>query len=105
MTTGVQPFKDRRGRTYTPAVGPRLKPLLWLSLGGFALLGANGAYLAGVSALTWWLGTTQQTYFYFLVVILPLALGFALLLPFLAFGLTHLATSWRRPNRAAVRYG
>src|SRR5256885_9242003 len=52
------------------------------------------------SALTWWLGSTQQTYFYFLMVILHLVLGFAVIVPFLAFGLAHLATSWRRPNRA-----
>jgi tetratricopeptide (TPR) repeat protein len=105
MTIGVRPVLDRRGRTYTPAVGPRLRPLLWICLGGFALLGAGGAYLASVTALTWWLGTTQQTYFYFLMVIVHLVLGFALMVPFLAFGLVHLATSWRRPNRAAVRYG
>src|SRR3954453_11963112 len=105
MTTGPVPMSDRHGRTYTPAVGPRLRPLLWANLGGFALLGANGAYLASVSLLTWWLGTTQQTYFYFLMVLLHLVLGLALIVPFLAFALTHLATSWRRPNRAAVRYG
>ena len=105
MTTGVRPILDRQGGAYTPAVGARLRPLLWVSLGGFALLGAGGAYLASVSALTWWLGTTQQTYFYFLMVIVHLVLGFALIVPFLVFGLVHLATSWRRPNRAAVRYG
>src|SRR4051812_41424559 len=104
MTTGVRPTLDRRGRAYSPAVGARLRPFLWTCLGGFALLGATGAYLASVSALTWWLGTTQQTYFYFLMVIAHLVLGFALIVPFLAFGLAHLATSWRRPNRAAVRY-
>jgi tetratricopeptide (TPR) repeat protein len=96
---------DRRGRKYTPAVGSRLRPLLWVSLVGFVLLLANGGYLASVSALTWWLGTTQQTYFYFLMVIAHLVVGFVLIVPFLAFGLAHLATSWRRPNRAAVRYG
>jgi tetratricopeptide (TPR) repeat protein len=105
MTTGFRPILDRRGRAYTPAVGSRLRALLWINLIGFALLGAGGAYLASVSALTWWLGTTQQTYFYFLMVILHLGLGFALVVPFLAFGLVHLATAWRRPNRAAVRYG
>jgi tetratricopeptide (TPR) repeat protein len=105
MATDVRPMEDRRGGAYTPAVGPRLRPLLWACLGGFALLVANGAYLAAVTALTWWLGTTQQTYFYFLMVVLHLVLGLALIVPFLAFGLAHLATSWRRPNRAAVRYG
>ena len=70
-----RPLQDRRGRVYTPAVGPRLRPLLWVILGGFALLGANGVYLASVTALTWWLGTTQQTYFYMLMVVLHLVLG------------------------------
>ena len=72
---------------------------------GFALLGANGFYLASVTALTWWKGTTQQTFFYMLMVALHLALGLGLIVPFLAFGFAHLATSWKRPNSAAVRYG
>src|SRR4051795_13211294 len=105
MTTSARPMKDRRGRVYTPAVGPRLRPLLWAILGGFALLGANGVYLASVTGLTWWLGTTQQTPFYMLMVFLHLALGFVLVVPFVVFGFAHLATSWNRPNRAAVRYG
>jgi tetratricopeptide (TPR) repeat protein len=105
MTTSAKPLKDRRGRAYTPAIGPRLRPLLWIILGGFALLGANGIYLASITALSWLRGTNQQTFFYLLMFGLHLALGFALIVPFLAFGFTHLATSWKRPNRAAVRYG
>ena len=38
-----------RGRVYTPAVGPRLRPLLWIILIGFALLAANGFYLSSVT--------------------------------------------------------
>ncbi len=105
MSSNVRPMKDRRGRVYTPAVGPRLRPLLWVILGGFALLGANGFYLASVTALTWWQKTTQQTPFYMLMVFLHLMLGFALIVPFLIFGFIHLVTSWKRPNRVAVRYG
>src|SRR5262245_49752716 len=105
MSTSARPMKDRRGRVYTPAVGPRLRPLLWVLLGAFALLGANGVYLASVTALTWWQGTTQQTPFYMLMIFVHLALGFALIVPFLGFGFAHLATSWNRPNKAAVRYG
>ena len=81
MSSSVQPMKDRRGRAYTPAVGPRLRPLLWILLGGFALLGANGVYLASVTAMTWSTGVTQQTFFYMLMVGLHLALGF-LIVPF-----------------------
>lgn len=99
------PMRDRRGFVYTPAIGSRLKPLLWVTLIGFALLGANGAYLASVSLLEWARGTLQQTYFYMLMFILHLVLGFALIVPFLIFGFAHLATSWKRPNKAAIRYG
>ncbi len=98
-------MKDRRGRAYTPAIGPRLRPLLWSVLIAFAVLGANGVYLASVTALTWYLGTTQQTFFYMLMVLLHLFLGFLIIVPFVAFGVVHLLTSWRRPNRTAVRYG
>ena len=105
MTVQVNPMRDRRGRVYTPAVGPRLRPLLWIILISFALLGANGFYLASVTLVTWYLGTTQQTFFYMLMIALHLLLGFLLIVPFLAFGFAHLATSWKRPNRGAVRYG
>jgi tetratricopeptide (TPR) repeat protein len=105
MTDQVRSMRDRKGRVYTPAVGPRLRPLLWIVLVGFALLGANGFYLSSVTALTWYLGTTQQTFFYMLMVALHLVLGLLLIVPFLAFGFIHLATSWKRPNRGAVRYG
>lgn len=105
MSTNVRPMKDRRGRAYTPAIGPRLRPLLWCVLIAFALLAANGVYLSSVTALTWYLGTTQQTFFYMLMVVFHLVLGFAVILPFLFFGFTHLATSWSRPNKNAIRSG
>src|SRR3954470_23227902 len=105
MTTSARSMQDRRGRAYTPAVGPRLRPLLWIILGSFALLAANGVYLSSVTALTWWQGTTQQTFFYMLMVVVHLAVGFALILPFLVFGFGHLLTSWKRPNRQAVYFG
>jgi tetratricopeptide (TPR) repeat protein len=98
-------MQDRRGRVYSPAIGPGLRPLLWAVLLGFAILGANGVYLASVSAMSWLLGVSQETFFYYLMFILHLVLGFALLVPFLVFGSTHLATSWKRPNRTAVRLG
>src|SRR5262249_5712864 len=102
MTAQVRTMRDRLGRVYTPAVGPRLRPFLWMILLGFALLGANGLYLSSVTALTWYLGTTQQTFFYMLMVALHLLLGFVLIVPFLIFGFAHLSTSWKRPNRVAV---
>src|SRR5262249_55649284 len=105
MATQVRAMRDRKGRVYTPAIGPGLRPLLWVILISFAVLGANGFYLSSVTALTWYLGTTQQTYFYMIMIWLHLVLGFLLIVPFLVFGFAHLATSWKRPNRAAVRFG
>jgi len=96
---------DRRGFKYIPTVGPKLRPLLGLVLAGFALLGANGVYLTSVTAITRLMGTPQQTYFYLLMVGAHLALGFAIIVPFIGFGVGHLFTAWGRPNRSAVRYG
>jgi len=92
-------------RVYVPAVGPRLRPLLWIVLIGFALLGATGIYMGSVTLLTELRGAPQDTYFYMLMVVLHVAIGLVLILPFIAFGFGHLLTSWKRPNRAAVRYG
>lgn len=97
--------RDRRGRTYTPAIGPKLKPLLWVVLISFALMGANGVYLASVHLLEWARGTLQQTYFYMLMVIAHLALGLLIVVPFLLFGFTHLVTAWNRPNKNARNTG
>ena len=103
MSTTVPGMRDRRGRAYVPAVGRWLRPLLWIILSGFALLGANGAYLASVTALTWWTKVSYQTSFYLWMFVLHLVLGFAIVVPFIVFGFAHLATSWKRPNKAAVR--
>ncbi len=98
--------RDRRGRVYTPAIGPRLKILLWTILLGVALLGANSVYLASITVLAWFQrGERYETPFYYLMFGLHLILGVALVAPFVLFAFTHLATSWKRPNRSAVRYG
>jgi len=105
MSSTVRPATNRRGRPYTPAIGPKLRILLWVLLGGFALLGANGAYLASVTAVTWATGVTQQTYFYMLMVGLHLLLGFLIVVPVIVFGMVHWFTSRNRPNKAAIFYG
>ncbi len=104
--TAPPPIRDRRGRVYTPAIGTGLRPWLWIILIGFALLAANGAYLASVTFLGWLRGdVTQATWFSLLMLIVHLALGVVLVVPFVVFGLAHLVTSWKRPNRTAVRFG
>lgn len=106
MTQEQTPSPVRRPRfVYVPAIGPRLKPLLWMVLLGFGVLGGNGLYLLSVTILTWWTQTTQQTPFYMLMVAVHLFLGLLLILPFLIFGFAHLLTSWKRPNKSAIWRG
>jgi hypothetical protein len=91
---------------YVPAIRPWLQPLLWGTFAGFALLGATGAYLAGVSLLNWLrpdsLYTTPFTFWMFIA---HGAIGVLGTLPFLVFGLAHWLTARHRPNRLAVRLG
>lgn len=102
----LPPSPVRRPKfVYIPAIGPRLKPLLWLVLIGFGILGGNGLYLLSVTVLTWWTRTTQQTPFYMLMVALHIFLGLLLIVPFVVFGFAHLVTSWKRPNREAINRG
>jgi tetratricopeptide (TPR) repeat protein len=99
------PLKDRRGFVYKPAIGPRLKPWLWVLLIGFALLAANGAYLASVTFMGWLKKDVQHTYFSLLMLVVHLVLGVLIVVPFVVFGLVHWVTSRNRPNKRAIRYG
>ena len=85
MTTTARPLSDRKGRVYTPAVGPRLRPCSGSSSAASPSSGAT-ASTSPASRVTWWTGTTQQTFFYMLMVVLHLVLGFGLIVPFLVFG-------------------
>jgi tetratricopeptide (TPR) repeat protein len=91
---------------YLPAVGPKLRVLLFLLFAFFAALGATGAYLATITFLNWAdssrLYTTPFTFWMLLAHCAVGLLGIAL---FLFFGIVHLVTAWQRPNRVAVRLG
>ncbi|MDB5341271.1 MAG: response regulator aspartate phosphatase rapC [Planctomycetaceae bacterium] len=90
---------------YVSAVGPRLKILLFAVFAILAFLGANSGYLAGITALEWFTGRTYQDNFYLWMVLVHVALGIVLLLPFVAFGSIHMVTSWNRKNKRAIRVG
>lgn len=92
-------------KKYVRAVGPRLRKLLLFVFALTALLGANSAYLTGITALEWLHGQTYQNYFYQYMFLAHLALGLVLIVPFLAFGFIHLANARNRRNRRAVRVG
>ena len=97
--------KVARTQRYVPAVGPRLKKLLYVVLGLFALLFINGAYLVGITVAEWSTGETIQNYFYLNMFLVHLVLGVLMILPFLVFGFVHIRNSRNRKNRIAVRVG
>src|SRR3954454_12262783 len=92
-------------RRYVRAVVPRLRVLLGVVFAFAAALGANSAYLVGVTALEHWRGEVYQNYFYQYMFLAHLVLGLLLVVPFLAFGVAHIRNTWNRPTRRAARVG
>lgn len=90
---------------FVPVVGPRLKLLLALVFGLFALLGVNSAYLAAITFMEWRTGAEYQNYFYLLMFAAHIAMGLLLTLPVILFGLLHAKNASNRPNRWAKRVG
>jgi tetratricopeptide (TPR) repeat protein len=86
-------------------VGPRLKKLLAVVLGLFALLAVNSSYLISVTAFESFTGETYQNWFYLIMFLVHLALGLAIILPVVIFGLVHMRNAYTRPNRRAVYVG
>ncbi len=101
QSTASQPQKQK----YVRAVGPRLRVLLYTVFALVALLVANSVFLFSITALEWVTRATYQDYFYLCMFALHIALGLALIVPFVAFGLIHMATSWNRKNKRAIRIG
>ncbi len=92
-------------RAYVPAVGPRLRKLLFFVFGLFALLSINALYLGAVTFLEWLSGATFQGYFYQFMFLGHLALGLLLILPIIIYGAIHISNAHDRPNRRAVKAG
>lgn len=88
-------------RRYVPVVGPRLKRLLAVVFGMFAVLAINSVYLVSVTAA----GVKYQNWFYLIMFMLHLFLGVAIVLPVVVFGLIHLGNARNRRNRRAIRVG
>ncbi len=103
-TSSQEPAPPRK--RYVRAVGPRLRILLMAVFGLVALLCANSAYLSAITFLEWAnRPALYQNYFYQLMFLGHLVLGFLLVLPLVVFGFVHMANSWNRPNRRAARVG
>jgi tetratricopeptide (TPR) repeat protein len=97
--------RRKRGGDYVPAIGPRLRVLLFVIFAGAALLGASGVYMLSLRILEWRQERLLQTPSSLLVVLIHVLVGVAFIVPFLIFGATHLITARKRPNRLAVRLG
>ena len=72
-------------RAYVPAVGPRLRPLLYTVLVLFALLAVDGGYLATITFAEWITGETYQNYVYIYLFLAHLVLGLLLIVPLVVF--------------------
>lgn len=105
LTESVTPAPTTTKRKYIPAVGPKLRKLLWGVFGLFALLGANSLYLASVTFFDWLSGHTYENWFYQYMFLGHLALGLLLIVPFVVFAAVHLMNTRLRKNRRAVRVG
>ncbi|MEK6262878.1 MAG: tetratricopeptide repeat protein [Planctomycetota bacterium] len=88
-----------------PAVGPRLRVLMWIVFALIAVLGANSAYLGAVTFLSWFQGRTYENWFYMLMFAGHLVLGLLLVVPFIAFIGIHLVNTRLRKNKRAIRVG
>ena len=95
-------------RRYARAVGPRLRRLLNVVFGLFAVLGANSVYLVAITFLNWLeraSGVSYENYFYQLMFLAHLGLGILITLPVILFGVIHMGNTYTRPNRRAVYVG
>ena len=101
------PLPPRPGvrQAYVPAVGPRLRKLLFVVFGLFALLGVNSVYLASITVAESLSGAVYQNWFYLYMFLVHLVLGTAIVLPVVVFGLAHMRNARHRRNRRAVRVG
>jgi tetratricopeptide (TPR) repeat protein/uncharacterized membrane protein len=102
---GSRKLLTARGLPYEPAIGPRLKILLAVIFAAVALLGATGVYLLAITCLEKARGLTYTNQFTLWMFIVHVLLGVLLVIPFLVFGFTHLASARHRRNRLAVRLG
>ncbi|MCP3982024.1 MAG: hypothetical protein GY716_22190 [bacterium] len=104
MTDLSQTATPKR-RRYVPAVGPRLRKLLFGVFGLFALLAVDSVYLGSVTALEALTGRVYQNWFYLLMFLLHLVLGAAIVIPLIVFGIAHMRNTYDRRNRRAVKVG
>jgi uncharacterized membrane protein SirB2 len=104
-TGAAKRLLDVRGRPYEPAIGPRLKLLLFIVFAATAILGVTGIYLLAIDLLEKFRGQTYTNQFTLQMFVVHILVGLGIIVPFLIFGFTHLLTARKRKNRLAVKLG
>ncbi len=92
-------------RCFVEPVGPRLRILLVIVLGLFALLGINSVYLASVTFAEWVTDQVFQNFFYIIMFGAHLVMGLLIILPVIVFGFVHMFRAKSLPNKRAARVG
>ncbi len=88
-----------------PVVTRGLRVWLRILLVLFGILVLDSIYLSSVDIVAWWTGVSRENQGYLWAILVHLALGLLLLVPFVIYGTRH---AWRgrfRPNRRAVAVG
>ncbi len=98
-------WQDRKGRLYEPAIGPRLRVLLFFLFAAVAVLGATAVYLVAIRGMEAVKGQSYWSFFSLCMFAAHEWVGMLFLLPFFAFGFIHFASARHRQNRVAVRLG
>ncbi len=98
-------LRNVRGQLYEPAIGPRLKILLFFVFAATAVLGVTGIYLLSIDVLERLSQRTYTNQFTLQMFVIHILVGLAFIVPFLVFGSTHLLTARTRKNRLAVKLG
>ena len=87
------------------AIGPKLRIVFNVVVALLTLIGANSAYLSGVTFLQWWTSRTYEDLFYAWMFLAHVVIGTLIVVPFLVFGIIHLRNTKDRKIRRTVMIG
>lgn len=86
-------------------IGAGARQLLRLVYALVAVLTASALYLGAVTAADWLRSTSHQGYVYQWALLVHLAVGVLVLVPFVLFAVSHALVARRHPNQRAARVG
>jgi tetratricopeptide (TPR) repeat protein len=87
------------------AIGPKLRIVFNVVVALLTLIGANSAYLSGVTFLQWWTSRTYEDLFYAWMFLAHVVIGTLIVVPFLVFGIIHMRNTKDRKIRRTVMIG